>query len=687
MSSILKEGNYHKGKLSEGNRWCPRKKTLVVFILSVFLISFVSADILLLQQPSDLYNFGEAISVPVTVKTTIELSGNLQMDLICNGEEINFYKNGVSLSAGEEQEIDASLVLSKEIIGNLEGFCLIKIFIKNNFILTEEFRISKIINIELKTFETDFDPEEVIFIDGEAFKETGDPVDGFVEITALSENATSNKTFQGTVKNGFFTVDFSFPKETKAGKYFLKIKVYEKNELGEITNNGYADHSINIRQIPTSLEIAFENQEVEPGTNLRVQAILHDQTGEKIDSIAILTVKDEDNKILEQTEIATNEFLEFPIKYNDPPNEWSVVGASNQLTAQAPFKIQEKEEATTEIANRTLLITNVGNIPYNKTILIKIGEVSLDVDIFLKVDEVAKFLLSAPEGEYEIEIIDDGESSVSEGVFLTGKAISIKEISKFGFRNYPLAWVFVVIILAFVTFLLYKKGYKKSFFGYITRKKEGKEIPTRKNSLLKTTSKAVISLSLKGDKQKAAVVCLKIKDLKEIEKEKGNIETTTQKLIDLAEESKAAVYENSEYLFFIFSPLLTKTFKNEKTALNLAQKIKEVLTKHNKMFKHKTDFGISLNELEIIAKKDEGELKFMSFGDSMAVSKKIATKAHNDILMSESIKGKLHSVKTEKHNKEGIDVYEIKEVKDHGNKEEHKKFIGDFLKRLEKGDK
>lgn len=128
------------------------KRLIILSILSVFLISFVSADILLLQQPNEIYNFGEAISIPVIVKTTTELSGNLQMDLICNGEEINFYKNGVSLSTGEEKEIDAALVLSKEIIGNLEGFCLIKIFLKNDFILTKEFKISKLINVELKIF-------------------------------------------------------------------------------------------------------------------------------------------------------------------------------------------------------------------------------------------------------------------------------------------------------------------------------------------------------------------------------------------------------------------------------------------------------------------------------------------------------------------------------------------------------
>ncbi len=663
-------------------------KLIVFSIISIFLISFASADILLTQNPHTFYNLGDAISLPVIVKTTTELSGNLQMDLICNGEEVNFYKNGISLSAGEEKKVDASLVLTKEIIGELNGFCLIKMFLKNDFILTEEFRISKFISVDLKTVQSEFDPEETIYLDGEAFKETGEDVDGFVEVRVLAENSTLNTTHVGTVKNGFFTIDFAFPKETKAGKYFLKIKVFEKDETGTITNEGFADHSVIIRQIPTSLEIAFENQEVEPGTDMRVKAILHDQTGEKIESVAILTIKDEDDKILEQTEIATDEYLEFPIKYDDPPEEWTVFGVSNQLTSQTTFEIIEKEEAETEIINRTLTVTNVGNVPYNKTLLVKIGNNTVNMEIFLKVDGVAKYLLSAPDGEYEIEIMDGEGSSFSEGgVFLTGKAISVKEIKKYGFRNYPLAWVFVIIILGIIAFIVYKKGYKKSFFGYITRGKERLGIPIRKDSQLRTKNRAEISLSLKGEKQRSTILCLKVKDLKKIEKEDGNIEDTVQKIISLAEESKSAVYENSEYLFFIFTPILTKTFKNGKTAVILAQKIKEIMLHHNKMHKNKTDFGISLNDGDIIAKNEEGTLKFMSFGDTLSVSKKIATRAHNDILLSETSKGNLHSVRTEKHTKEGMDVYDIKEVKKEANKEEHAKFIGDFLKRLDKGDK
>ena len=78
----------------------------------------------------------------------------------------------------------------------------------------------------------------------------------------------------------------------KAGEHIVTIKVYEKEEgVENTTNNGYVEYAINIKQIPTNLEIAFENKELEPGTTLNVKAILHDQTGENIPSTAIITIK------------------------------------------------------------------------------------------------------------------------------------------------------------------------------------------------------------------------------------------------------------------------------------------------------------------------------------------------------------------------------------------------------------
>ena len=144
------------------------------------------------------------------------------------------------------------------------------------------------------------------------------------------------------------------PKEAKAGIYILNLEVYEKDPLGEITNKGFANINIQVNQIPTSLEIVFENQEVTPGENLKFKSILHDQTGEKINSSVIMSIKNEDNKILEQIEKQTGEFLEFSIAYNEPPANWTVVAVSNRIISEMNFKIKEKKDVKIEIINKTI---------------------------------------------------------------------------------------------------------------------------------------------------------------------------------------------------------------------------------------------------------------------------------------------------------------------------------------------
>src|SRR3989337_1356354 len=260
------------------------------FLTSIFLISFLSAEIMIVQQPNTLYNLDDTLTIPIIIKSSVPLKSQINMNLICNGVEENFYKNSIDLAAGAEKIEEGSLVLTKEAIKDLKGSCVIKAFVGGDFVLTNEFKISDLINIFLKTTQTDFNPEEQIIIEGEAVKENGKSANGFMDLTVLLSdgNSTENNTYQGTVNNGFFSISFSLPKETKAGQYSLGLNLYEKDSSGNLTNQGFTIYDISVRQVPTSLEIIFENQDVEPGTNFNVKAVLHDHTGEKINSTAII---------------------------------------------------------------------------------------------------------------------------------------------------------------------------------------------------------------------------------------------------------------------------------------------------------------------------------------------------------------------------------------------------------------
>ncbi len=663
------------------------RNIIILLTLGVLISSLASAEIIINQQPKDLYNLGDIITLPAKIVISKDTSSFFSMYLICNGIQTEIHKEYVTLSAGQEKQINPSIPLIKNFIGRTTGTCKIKSALEGEYALTNEFKISDLINVEIKTEKREFDPQENIIIEGQAVKENQEVAKGFAELKIINENSSVFRTVDA-INNGYFYINFSLPENTKAGEYSIIVTVYEKDAEEETTNQGFADYKILIKQVPTNLEIAFETQEVEPGTNLKVKAILHDQTGEKISSNAIITIKNKENIILEQTEKPTDEFLEFPILYKEAPKEWKVVAVSNKLTNEATFRIKEKEEVKIELINKTIIIANTGNVQYNKTVLIKIGGESKNINVNLEIDETQRYTLSAPDGEYQIEVLTPEGSKITGKTTLTGKNIGVKKTVAGikGLINYSFVWVFIISVLGFIAFTIFKKGYKRSFFGYIkTKKKEkNKEISFQKNPAINTVNtinKAELSLSIKGEPQDISLICLKIKNFEEIESKRGAVEETMQKLSSLAEENKAMIYKSQGNLFFIFAPLKTKTFKNERNAAITAQKIENILTNHNKLFKQKIEFGIALNYGRIIAKQEKNILEFMSLGTLITTAKKIASISNGEILLSEKIKEKLMSdIKTEKQRKAGIDVYTIREIRDH---ERNKKFINSFLRRNE----
>jgi hypothetical protein len=194
-------------------------------------------------------------------------------------------------------------------------------------------------------------------------------------------------------------------------------------------------------------------------------------------------------------------------------------------------------------------------------------------------------------------------------------------------------------------------------------------------------NKAELSLSIReGEKQEASVICLRIKNLKDMKSQKGSVSETIKKTIDLAEENKAVTYESMDYLFFMFAPAKTRTFKNEKTALEIAERVESMLKEHNKMFNQKMDFGISLNYGTIVGKLENRIFKFMAMGTWITLARKIASLSKGEVLLSDKMNDLLRlNIRTEKQMKEGISVFSVKEIKREN--EEAKKFIDRFLKR------
>lgn len=647
------------------------RKILTITFLALFLISFASAEILITQEPEENYNLGDIVEVPIKVTSLTQINNFLIINLICNGVETQVHKEYILLSPGEETKSNVKIPLIASFTARSSGTCSIKASIGEDYVTTDSFKISNTVTLSILEGTSQTNPGQSIIIEGEAKRANGENAEGFITASII-QNEVEQSTILDTINLGYFKLNISIPKDNPAGDYLIKLHAYEKDIEDQITNEGFSSHSYSINQIPTSIEINFENKELKSDSDLKFRAILHDQTGETIPAKLEVVIKNANNKVVEELTLDSDQSHTYHINYNEIPSEWTIQAKSENLETKNYFKILPNPKVNTIIQNQTLRVVNTGNIKYNDTVVVKIGEEPINLRVSLDLDGEEEYSLTAPDGEYQIEVL--GETRT---VALTGAVVGAKKVGTISkVIRYPFVWLFLVGILGFVTSLFLKKGYNKTFIGYVKKKKAPKK--ETKTSIFDSKNKAELSLSLKGVKQNVSLITLKIKNFKELIEKKENLKETLQRIVDLAENNKAATYDNSENTFFLFSPMLTKTFNNEKNAIQTAEKIKNILDEHNKAQKHKVEYGLSLNYGTIIAKKEANSLKFMSMGALITNGKRVASNSKGKILLGEKMKEKAASeIKTEKSGEN----YEVKEIKH--KRSEDKTFINNFIKRLE----
>jgi hypothetical protein len=675
-----------------------KMRGIALFVFFLVLVSTVSAEIIIEQQPKQIYNLGEVVSVPITIKSVNDVSGVLDVNLICSGNEINFYKNGVSLSTGEEKAVDASLILTKNLLGDSKGVCVVKAILGSDYSVTNEFTISDSIELTFQMKNSEINPGEDLIISGKAVKDNGEDVNGFVELELFSQGQGSPYTTHlGTINDGVFNLVFTSQPDMPAGTYIVKINGYEKDVGGTETNKGFVEGNFVVSQLPTNIEIVIGNQDVIPGTPLKAKVILHDQSGTNIPTTLDVEIRDSNNKLVEKINVQTDEPFEYLTGQSDSPGGFKITASSQEIESETYFIVKEKQDISVEVVNKTVILTNIGNVPYcGKSVVVKIGDEPLEIDVCLGVGEEKRYLLSAPDGEYKVEVLADDEESVVRGsVVLTGSTIDLKEAGSgvLALSRRPFVWIFVVGIFGFVFFMVYKQGFRRSFVGGTIPKRKSLSKPTAvriaepismsKGPLVKTRNSAQLSLSIKGETQNTDVVCLKIKNSLEVLSHKDSVSETMNRIAGIVESSRALLYESEGCLFILLVPSRTRTFRNEQNSLRIASQVRDVLNYHNKIFKQKIDFGISLNHGPMIVKDSQTGFEFASLGDLLSKSKKVASTSNGEPLISEKMKERFGAnIKAEKLNSDGgTQSYSIREVRD---RENTNNFIKGFLRRNEK---
>jgi hypothetical protein len=690
------------------------KKRFVVLtlVLVLFFITTVSAGVYF-SQPEENYNLGDNIIVNLTVEP-IE-AGFPEITLNCDGESVmvlpSSYNNGKGV---------IEFPLTSSWIEDMNGDCYFLAEFSNDVNgKSREFKISNELDVSLSIDSFFAEPGETITINGNARRLNGVGVNGEVEITIpllsrfnVVEEVVSNETessnesesnessvevegsvdngaYYGQISGGDFSVVITLPKDIPAGDYRIDALAFEEQD-GERTSEGLSMANLNVFQIPTSIDVALNNQNFDPGESLNFKAILKDQTEVIISEEISVIISDEAGmRIFEQIVLSEDTF-DFVIKTNQSAGYYEILASSNELESLKSFYINEKAIVSLVLDNETLIVTNVGNIPYKKDIQVDLNGKPFVKSLNLELSESHSFKLTGANQEYDIKISDGETELVQQGVALTGRAIGIKNLKGEGSISVkPIIWIFFIIVFgAGVLFLLRSVMKKKSFtYGFNKKKSKSADVvelsapkskPKKQGSPLVPPNQAEQVLVLQGEKSRAGIVVLKIKN-----KISSFSKQSLEKAIEPIYGKRGAVYEQGDYIFILFSPLMTKTTKNEVLAARAAEKIKSVLNHHNKKFKDKIEFGLAVNSGSIINKVENKKLKFTALKNVMVAAKRLAESSDGQILVTkEAYERGISEIKAEKKKIGNGDVYELRRVVDH---DQNKKFLKGFVERMEQG--
>jgi len=726
-----------------------------VFVFSV--VNLVSAEIHF-SKPEGIYNLGDVIENEISVVPPGK--GFLHVDLVCDNGELNI----LNTIPNDNGKANVKLPLTNTYIGDLTGSCSFLGEYNGEVSESRSFEISRKLDVVLDIDSFSAKPGENITITGSVTRQNGAKVNGKVELTVpllslrgdeeieeenqseentseeegnevdeekeesdedaeeeIIEEGIDNGIFYGNIIEGRFSIIFDLMENTPAGTYLIKVFAYEEYS-GERTSEGIGKSDLHVLQILSGVDVALNNQNLNPGEIFSFKPMALDQTGVSIESeISAIIIDENQNRVFEKI-VRSGETIEYEIPTNLTSGYYEIEVSSEEESIIKKFYVNEMAIASFELQNSTLVVTNIGNIPYKKDIQVDLNGKPFVKKLNLNLGESTEFKLTGAEGEYDVKV-SDGESEISRsGILLTGRAIGVQEIKEGAniALNRPVVWIFLIIILGGGAFFLVRSMRKKKSFAHsdigkpslkeriknrLNRRKQekilnlGKKQETEKKygvkvsedkeerkepAMVKNDSVDLIVpnqaepvLVLRGRKNFVAMIALKIKN-KITKKGKSNLE----KSIDHVYEKKAAVYDKGDYVFIIFSPIMTRSLKNEIIAVKTAEKIKLLLEHQNnrESDEHKIEFGIGIASGEVVNKVENKILKFTALGNLTTIAKKLATASNREILINktayERTQGVIRADKTSNN-----EIYVIKRILD---RERNDKFLKGFLQRMKK---
>ncbi len=427
--------------------------------------------------------------------------------------------------------------------------------------------------------------------------------------------------------------------------------------------------------------------------------------------------------------IPSTDVLEHTFTPYERPGYWQIRATFQNLQDVRLINVEKIENVSVSLVDNQLVIKNTGNVPYKKTVNVKFTSDNMQRNetfkLNLAIENKTAFELRAPEGNYDVEVLGRKFSNVP----LTGKATAVIEIKdkKPGlFMQYPILSfsIFVLLLIVIISFFsglspksLIIREKRREEFNFPAehkaqpyyRKIESEEPKqqvqavreTRVNMpAIKTSQhappyfikKAEPRVVMDGTKQKTSFLVVNAKNLPSLKNKLSPVayeslhESFLKQVQSAIERNRGVVHKiNDSVLMAVFSPLL-KQYRHESAAIKTALEIEKDLNDYNRRLKDKMEFGIGINSGEIISNLDK-VIQYTSSGNTVAVAKRVADKALQEVLVTREIYDKVSSeIRAERRESlpTSIGAVELYAVKGLLGRDAYKSYVTDVLNRIKR---
>ena len=690
------------------------------------ICSGVFADISI-NDLEDVYNLGDRLYVDLGGLKGTD-NGNLDINLACSNESINLVRIPArSFPADSDQEYSTYKILNWEDLGisnlsNIVGSCQIIVKMGSDIASSNTFKISDNVEVSVSLDKTSYNPGESVVVNIDAITSNGDLLNGFAE----GSNASS---FSKAIEDGITEEVFTVLETAESGFYNLNVYAYDVGTNG-VLNKGYGVASYVVNQVPTSLVLSLSDTTTIPGNNFSIGAAVFDQSGVEMEGTVSVKVISPNGDAFDNM-IQAGDFALIDLMSNSSVGTWKITANFDDLIQTREFEVGALQKVDFDFEDNVLVVKNTGNVLYNQSIDVNIGEEVMNLDLNIGVGEIRKFSLEAPMGEYTV-IVGNNDHEVTHDILLTGNAISVNDFKNGTlFNDYSVIWVFLIIVLGGIglvliiryrrtktlgespaendsidsndNFLLnwfnkirkHDKTKKLQSTGTIISKKVSDKVPASVKSQMgdslhltnkspaaqsldsknyssedktmvdftkKGLSGAESALVLKGEKHMSSVVSLSVKNYGDL----SDMGRSSLRSIIESSKGKGLVDYRNDYIFVIFSPLVTRTYVNESMAVKCGMDILEELKIYNKKFRNKIEFGIGVHAGDLVAARENGRLKYTGIGNTISLAKRMSDTNSARVVVSESVRKKLlRNLKSTKGKEIGENMtYVVDEIRD-----------------------